>query len=379
MQQKAFVNPKIMVWARETLGLTPEVAAKRLAIKPQRLAAWEQGADYPTIKQAYAIATFYRRPFAIFFLNETPAGELSPHDYRIIAGTDEANLTPETRLAIRQAYFQRDIASEVITSMGTEATRPQIPKLDKTSGPEAAAEKYRQLLGLSADLRANWQNWYQAYNQVKLLVENYNVFVFQLSFPLEDARGFSLWEKDQPPIIVVNSKDHIAARTFTLFHEFCHLALRDAGLCDFRSQNDVEIFCNHFSGATLVPRSDLLNHSIVAGQKTKIFEPEDAQLDELAAFFKVSREVILRRLLILDRTTKSFYEEKRRIWLSQKIEKKPGFSSPVKKCFSEKGFTLVKLVTRALSENRITLADAGAYLGVRLKHLPEIQQKISTI
>ena len=59
--------------------------------------------------------------------------------------------------------------------------------------------------------------------------------------PIEDARGFALADAN-PKIIVVNSKDQIEARIFTLLHEFAHILLGETSISipDLRSNNTIE-------------------------------------------------------------------------------------------------------------------------------------------
>jgi hypothetical protein len=75
----------------------------------------------------------------------------------------------------------------------------------------------------------------------------------------------------------------------------------------------VEKFCNHFSGALLVPKEALLNHEIIKSMKSSP-EWSDNTLGKIARDFKVSREVILRRLVILGLASQAFYQKKRAEW-----------------------------------------------------------------
>jgi Zn-dependent peptidase ImmA (M78 family) len=138
------------------------------------------------------------------------------------------------------------------------------------------------------------------------------VLVFQSTdIDLSEMRGYSL--ASQPlPVIVVNRKDSPAARQFTLLHELTHLMLHTSGLCDLEigsgrrgAEHSTEVFCNHTAGAALVPRALLLSDPIVKSHRGIVWE--DGELKSLAAAHSVSREVILRRLLIAGRTTQVFY------------------------------------------------------------------------
>ena len=88
---------------------------------------------------------------------------------------------------------------------------------------------------------------------------------------IAEARGFSIAERPLPAV-VVNIKDSVYGRIFTLIHEFTHVLLNRGGICDVdegadNDHEDVEIFCNHVAGATLVPRDVLLRSEHVAGKR----------------------------------------------------------------------------------------------------------------
>jgi hypothetical protein len=53
--------------ARET-GLDLDLAAHKLAVKPERLAQWEAGEELPTIRQLLELGRVYRRNPAVFYL-----------------------------------------------------------------------------------------------------------------------------------------------------------------------------------------------------------------------------------------------------------------------------------------------------------------------
>jgi len=69
---EAIVKPDLLIWARESAGFTKEDAANKLRIKLQRLEDWEAGASRPTIKQLRKLGQLYKRPIAVFYLDEKP-------------------------------------------------------------------------------------------------------------------------------------------------------------------------------------------------------------------------------------------------------------------------------------------------------------------
>src|SRR5207245_2446351 len=72
----------------------------------------------------------------------------------------------------------------------------------------------------------------------------------------------------------------------------------------------IEIFCNHAAGAALVPSGSLLKAQTVLAHGESP-EWEDEEIEILAHTYSVTVEVLVRRLLTLRLTTKTFYEKKR--------------------------------------------------------------------
>ncbi len=194
-------------------------------------------------------------------------------------------------------------------------------------------------------------------------------------------RGYSLCEFPLP-VIVVNRKDSYSARSFTMLHEFVHLMLHSSGICDLKTRRDAkpedqkaEVFCNHVAGASLVPEKKLLHEPIIKQNTTQNWP--DESLDELAMKYSVSREVMLRRLLILSRTNEIFYKMKRKQYQSEfKKKETSGFVPPSINVISASGKTFVRLVLDSFYSNRITLSDVSEYLGVKLKHFDKISHKL---
>ena len=139
----------------------------------------------------------------------------------------------------------------------------------------------------------------------------------------------------------------------------------------------MEIFCNRFAGAVLVPEDDLLGHDRVrrAGRPS---EWPDGTLSRLANEFKVSHEVVLRRLLIFNRASGRFYQAKHEEWEAKAKEmrerRKGGRSDPPRQCIQRNGAPFTSLVVESYRNDRITSSDVADYLRIRLKHLPKVER-----
>ncbi len=186
------------------------------------------------------------------------------------------------------------------------------------------------------------------------------------------------------PIIVLNSKDHHKARIFTLFHEITHILLHTGGICDLGEQDKIEIFCNAVAGETLVPTDWLQSIPIVRNHKDKS-EWADEKVYDLAVRFGVSREVLLRRLLAIGKTTEYFYKQKReqykaeyRIKVNLEKEEKKSIHVPQHyKVLNQTGRKFARLVFEGYHQNKIGLLNVSEYLGIKLKHLPKLEQSLN--
>jgi Zn-dependent peptidase ImmA (M78 family) len=99
--------------------------------------------------------------------------------------------------------------------------------------------------------------------------------------------------------------------------------------------------------------------------------------------YRVSREVILRRLLILGRTDDHFYSKKRREFAAEREQRKESDQrergwgpSPATIAVVRAGHYFSRLVLTTHSRGAITASDVAEYLGVRMKHLPSIERNV---
>jgi Zn-dependent peptidase ImmA (M78 family)/DNA-binding XRE family transcriptional regulator len=322
---EVFVEPEVMVWARESIGRTIEEVAKRLDVSNDIIKRWENGEKKPTLNQLKNLAQYYKRPLGVFFLPDPPKELLIPKDFRTLPEETKKPLSWKTRLAIRRARRLQSLAVELKSVLQQEIIL-KIGSVSLTDEPEVRADQTRDSLGVDIQTQFQWGNESVALHEWIKALEKLGLLVLQMSFPLEDARALSLIDGGIP-VIVLNTKDSIKARIFSLFHEFGHILLNKGGICDpnrgiwdtpsQRISSEeirlVERFCNHFAGALLVPEYALLNHQLVAGE---MISPEwsDDILRGIARDFKVSQEVILRRLVILRLSSLNFYQTKREEW-----------------------------------------------------------------
>lgn len=382
---KAVVKRELLEWARSDAGFTLEQAAKRIAVRPERLAEWEAGTRWPTITQLRKIAEVYHRPLAVFFLDVPPKAFSAMHDFRRLAGVGPEPESPKLNLQVRRAYQRREVALDLFRELGEPF--PALPfTLKLSDDPEDAGARIREALRLPLETQFAWKDDREAFNAWRAALEESGVLVFQaIRVEVREMRGFSISETPLPAI-VVNRKDAQRGRIFTLLHEYTHILLGLGGLCDLGEvglgtpeDERIEVFCNRVAAAALLPREALLRMDVVRTQPTGTMTWSDEALQEIATQFNVSVEAVLRRLLTLGRTSTKFYQQRREALLkayATAMKKRRGFVPPGQEPLSTGGRLFVRLVLQGYYQEKITSSDLSDFLSVRLNHLPKIEQAV---
>src|SRR2546426_5322313 len=306
---EALVKPELLRWARESGGFSPQQAGERAKIPVERLLSWENGTEKPTLAQLRNLANVYRRPLAVFYLPEPPKTFDALHDFRRLPQRNPRHRwSPELHLAIRRAHLRREVALDLYETLELEI--PKYPmRISLSDNPETAGGLLRESLRVTYDHQIHWRDQWVAFRAWRDAFEVAGILIFQATdVSVEEMRAFSIG--DPPlPAAVVNIDDHILGRIFSLHHELAHIALRETGLCDLNErrrtppyEQQIEIFCNHVAGAILVPAVHLLQESIVATTSGPT-SWTDEEILWLARRYSVGRETIVRRLLILGKTT----------------------------------------------------------------------------
>lgn len=365
---EALVEPKSLVWARVRAKLDLAVAAKTVGVSQSTLAQWELGLKKPTMKQARKLAAAYRQALPVLFLETPPPSPpVRVHDRRSLP--EGRGIAAALLLDIERSVERRAIAIELSTTSSAPLSVPSRARSD----PDKLGAAVRRELSIDVGMKDEPVDTRIAMNTWREALERRGVLVFQSSaFELEDARGYSIWFETLP-VIVLNRRDAYAGRTFTLLHEATHLALRTDGICDLDESgpvSDVEVFCNRAAGAALVPET-LLRRAVGAARGPSW---SNAQLERLANRFGVSRQTILRRLLIADLTTDEFYERKQKDLLKEVPgPRRDGFPPPVVDVLSKVGKPFARQVLAAMDVGAITDVDASSYLELKQKHFAQLR------
>ncbi len=382
----ANINPDLLIWARKAMGFDIEETAKKIPVKTNVLEKWESGEKKPTINQLRKIANVYKRSSAVFFLPKSPPVPKISNDFRLLPESIEKKLSPRILTEIRLCNRKREIALELAKTTDLKIENELfIANLDDDI--EKLAQRERDFINIDLQTQFNLKDVYAALKLWKNVLENKRILVFQSTgIPVSDMRGYSYFDKEYP-FIIINSSDSPNARIFSLFHEYCHLLLRNGGICDMYEpvqkgnlyRSEFEVFCNHFAAAFLIPKDKLMDEPIVKANSNPN-EWSDDSIQKLSRKYKVSREVIIRRLTTLNRATiecyikkhRQYSEEAKRLETSDKEIIVPQY----RKALSRNGEMYTSLVIESFREQKINMSDVADYLGIRLKHLPRIESEI---
>jgi len=384
--QRAIIKPELLVWAREEAGLTVEEAAKKISVRTDHLLACENDEAKLTVRQLRILSNAYKRPLAFFFLPKPPPKSVELRDFRRAAEEHPEPESPKLRFEIRRARYRRKVAIELLDELGENIGefRVRATLQDDTTD---VAQRLRDLLRVTRAEQRNFEDEYAALNTWREAIENAGVAVFQAS-GINDREmvGFSLSEP-LLPVIVLNISGAPVRRIFTMMHEMAHLMLRTGGVCTLSENQAIEVFCNEVAGEALVPRAWLLAEPIVKNRGPQK-EWNDGLIQALSRRYRVSKETLLRRLVVAGYATNAFYETKRTQYqleydarakaIAKRLQEmdKSGGASPSTMAVSEAGKMFVRLVLESYRQDKITLSNVSDYLEVRTKHLDRIAQAI---
>ncbi len=385
---KALINPEMLIWARKTSSLSLEIAARKLKQKEDTIRLWEEGKTAPTFKQLLKICQVYKRPVPLFYLEKPPEGFKPLEDYRRLPGAGSLKESPNLNYEIRKAWYRRQVALDLYEELG-EKPSEVTKKISLESDPEEIGVKLREWFGLGMATQTGWKDDYMAFNTWRDIIEKKGILVFQAEgIDVDEMRGFAL--SDHPlPVIVVNKKDSVRGRIFSMLHELAHILLGDSSISDSSIDGEdlspkkkrIEIFCNHVAAATLLPSEGFRTDEVLSGY-SHASSWDDSSVETVAQRFKVSREFIWRRLLTMNVIPEKTYQKKRQALIEEfrtKKETEKKKSIPVKyhhKLFSTLGSFYTGLVVSTYHQNLISASAVSDYLGMKLKHLPEIEAKL---
>jgi len=257
LAEKAYITPKTLRWARESAKMTLENAASKVNKTAEQLNAWEEGSEYPTIKQAEKLAKAYKRPFALFFLPEVPNDFQPLQDFR---KSDSKELTTGSIFIIREIQQKQNWLSEVMEESG-EHKLSFIGKYSLQNSPEEVAGDILTTLEISRNFSGQGslvKYWVDQIEAKGIFVSRTSFIHSRLLLDKDELQGFVIADL-YAPFLFVNSQDWDAPQLFTLIHELAHLWIAETGISndveiDSKNSNPIERFCNEVAANVLMPK-----------------------------------------------------------------------------------------------------------------------------
>ena len=370
------INPDIVKWARERSGYTAQAIATALKKDVSIVNDWESGERSLTYVQLETLADKYKRPISIFFFPEPPE-EPDIVENLALRSSDIDKLDPHIHFLFRQAYARQLSLMEL--NMDTNPSENKIFR-DFQARPNdsatAFAQRVRLYMDISVNTQAGWDSATEALKNWREHVEEKGTFVFKDAFKNDFVDGFCLVH-DEFPIIYLNNSRPPVRQIFSLFHELAHLLLGKNGITSGirYGGGKVEKFCNQFAAEFLVPSDDLetrLNFSTF----------DDDAIQELADYYKVSRPVILIKLVNRGIHTENNYWQKINQWTKEhesRMKKREDSNTPSGGSYYNTlaaylGYRFMDLAFSKYRQGHCSINELAEHLSVKEKNLPRLEE-----
>jgi len=382
------INPEILKWARERSGYSVEAAAKVLSKENSFIIECESGDRPLTYVQLEKLADKYKRPIALFFLPNLPE-EPKLEEKLALRSTDVKKLNPRTLFLFRQAYSRQlslmELNNEKNPIENLIFRDLQFSTSDIALNEEYAfelADRSRAYLNITVEMQSNWENEKIALENWRHHIQDKGVFVFKDAFKDDLVDGFCLLHNEFPIIYLNNTRPSVR-KVFTLSHELGHILIGKNGITPditglIKSEStELEIFCNQFAHEFLVPTRDFkkrLNYS----------EYNDEEIQKLAKYYKVSRHVILLKLINIGILPQDIYNQKVKNWADQykhqkrneKSNKRSGGGDYYNTHLTYLGEKYTSLAFEKYHQELCSVEKLSDCLNVKVRNLEELENRL---
>jgi Zn-dependent peptidase ImmA (M78 family)/transcriptional regulator with XRE-family HTH domain len=378
------VNPRVLVWARESDGASLSEVAKRLKITESELREMEAGERLPKAKHVRTLATLLHRSLATMLLPEPPLEPELPRELRTPTGATKS-MARHTRQAIRAArevqgaIRELSTHTEELTHLGYEAA-----ELHSRASTSAATERER--LGLEPGYQSNARDAKDAVRDSRRVIESQGIVTLMLDLDRKDARGLALTDV-RPYLIVIGKRDAPVGTLFTLWHEYAHVLLASNGWnAGGRSiaSGSVERWCNAFAGEFLVPKETVSAALLREPDVIQEQRSADAFIQNTASRLRVSAQTVFYRLAGLDAIPEHVSDKLESIYRARSASQTPRASSTSKELKIPRqvlqrhkyGDLYPRVVLNAKDAGVVGELDVADMLGLRVDRHPDLAELV---
>lgn len=383
------VEPKILLWARESAGLSLDEAAAKLDVKDARgvaaatrLAALESGEGAPSRPLLLKMVKVYRRPLLAFYMSAPPRKGDRGEDFRTLPERS-TETEPLVDALVRDIRARQSMVRAILADEEEAAPLAFVGSMTMDDGVGTVLASIRRILEVDlATFRAQGSAE-AAFTLLRARVEAAGIFVLLIgnlgshhtTLDVTAFRGFAVADPIAP-FIVINDQDAKSAWSFTLLHELAHLWLGATGVSGAAPESQLERFCNEVASNFLLPSTEL--------DLVDVGRPTDRRhIAHLIAQFArdrlISRSMVAYRLYragSLSETdwqelAKQFESEWRQAREDQRAYNRSHDGGPnyyvVRR--HRLGSALLHFVARNMSEGVLTPTKAGRVLGVKPRNV----------
>lgn len=393
MNSKVGINPAVLIWARETAGLSVEEAATKIGLTSgvrgtatEKLAAIEGGEREPTEGQLVKMAAVYHRPLLALYLAEPPRPAVRAEDFRTMRAPAPPQESARLDALVRDVRTRQGILRDLMED--EEDARPLgfVGSLSINMPVGQAAARIKDALKIDSDkaFRRGMRDPYDMFTELRRRTEALRIFVLLLgdlgnyltAISPRVFRGFAVADKFAP-MVVVNDQDAKAAWSFTLIHELVHIFVGNTGISGLPVTVEpvtpnarVERFCNDVAGELLLP-----DQALVRVQRMTTADAVLQEAEVLCKEWHVSKSMAAYRLWRAQKADADTYGEVVRIlgdqWQRQRaIEREKNKANENGPNYyvvrrHRLGDALLRFVGHELRAEAVTHTTAAKILGVR--------------
>lgn len=379
------VNAEILKWARETAGLTPDEAVKKLDLKGahgvtavDRLEALEVGEDTPSRTILVKMAKHYRRPLLTFYMNDRPREGDRGEDFRTLPASVYDTEAALVDAVVRDIRARQDLVRATLEAAGEAEPLRFIRSMDQKQGVAAVVASIEQTLQFDRSTFRGKTQLQSAFAYLRDIAEAAGIFVLLVdnlgswhsTISVEAFRGFALAD-DIAPFVAVNANDSPGAWSFTVVHELAHLWIGATGVSGRTAERAIEKFCSDVASEFLLPHAEILSLRITAATP---FPTAKELISEFATERNVSSTMVAYKLCRAGVFDVDSYQKFAAAFLydfreHKEAEKRlnadrgggPTYYGVRK---HRVGTALIRFVDRMMHEGNISTTKAGKVLGV---------------